>query len=46
MTIDATGSLCKKIKYSQGKSSHIFLYQCMSVTTYGNMPVPNAFGRT
>lgn len=39
MTIDATGSLCKKIKYSHGKSSHIFLYQCMSVTTHGSMPV-------
>lgn len=39
MTIDATGSVVKKIKYSYTKSSHIFLYQCMSVSHMGSVPV-------
>lgn len=39
MTIDATGSIVKKIKYQHSKSSHIFLYQCMSVSYTGGVPV-------
>lgn len=39
MTIDATGSVVKKIKYDYSKSSHIFLYQCMSVSKTGSAPI-------
>lgn len=38
MTIDATGSVVKKIKYEHGKSSHIFLYLIMSVSSLGSVP--------
>lgn len=40
MTVDATGSIAKKIKQADGhKSPHIYLYQCMSVTENGSVPV-------
>jgi len=39
IAIDATGSVCKRIKYEHNKSKHIFLYQCMSVTSHRSMPV-------
>lgn len=39
MTIDATGSIVKKIKYTHSKSSHIFLHQCMSVSRTEGVPV-------
>lgn len=39
MTIDATGSLVKNIKYEHTKSKHIFLYQCMSVSRTGSVPI-------
>lgn len=39
MTIDATGSIAKKIQYRDVKSKYIFLYQCMSVSSAGSVPV-------
>lgn len=39
MTVDATGSVVKRIKYPHSKSSHIFLYQCVSVSRTGGVPV-------
>lgn len=39
MTIDASGGFCKKIKLPNGeKSPHIFLYQCICVTTDVSFP--------
>lgn len=39
IAIDATGSVCKRIKYEHNKSKHIFLYLCMIVTSNGSMPI-------
>lgn len=39
MTIDATESVVKKIRYEHEKSSHIFLYQCISASSTGSVPV-------
>lgn len=38
--IDATGSIAKKIKLPDGRQSrHLFLYQCVSVSSTGSFPV-------
>lgn len=40
IAIDATGSIAKKVRLpNDRKSSHIFLYQCVSVSSRGNFPV-------
>jgi len=39
MTIDATGSIAKKIQYKHVKSKYVFLYQCMCVSSAGSIPV-------
>lgn len=39
ITIDATGSIAKKLRLPNGeKSPHLFLYQCMCVSKVGNFP--------
>ena len=49
ITIDATGSVCKHIKYEHNKSKHIFLYLCMIVTSNdsisSNADISNGFSR-
>lgn len=39
LAIDATGSIGKKLRLPNGeKSSHLFLYECVCVSKYGNFP--------
>lgn len=40
LTIDATGSIGKKLQLPNGeKSPHLFLYECVCVSKLGNFPV-------
>lgn len=40
LTIDATGSIGKKLRLPNGeKSPHLFLYECVCVSELGNFPV-------
>jgi len=39
LTIDATGSIGKKLRLpNKEKSPHLFLYECMYVSEFGNFP--------